>query len=66
MRLALPLIVSLICLWLGGCGQKGPLFIPSEESAPQSSAQPKANTQPKLQPQPELQPGPPTAPASSR
>jgi predicted small lipoprotein YifL len=44
MRIALPLILSLVCLWLGGCGQKGPLFIPSDDTPPNSqpAAQPPA------------------------
>jgi predicted small lipoprotein YifL len=40
MRIALPLLLSLACLGLGGCGQKGPLFIPNDDSAPTPSAQP--------------------------
>jgi predicted small lipoprotein YifL len=40
MRIALPLILSLSCLGLAGCGQKGPLFLPTEpppaKSAPAS------------------------------
>jgi predicted small lipoprotein YifL len=34
MRFALPLLLSLACLGLAGCGQKGPLFIPSDDSPP--------------------------------
>lgn len=37
MRFALPLTVSLLCLGLGGCGQKGPLFLPTDPPASQSA-----------------------------
>jgi predicted small lipoprotein YifL len=41
MRIALPLTVSLLCLGLAGCGQKGPLFLPTEppmQSAPEATS----------------------------
>lgn len=58
MRRALPLFfLTSICLGLGGCGQKGPLFIPSDDDAPpQSSTQPQSARQPAQQP--EQQPTP--------
>jgi predicted small lipoprotein YifL len=43
MRIALPLTVSLLCLCLAGCGQKGPLFLPTEppmESKPAATPAP--------------------------
>lgn len=43
MRIALPLTVSLLCLGLAGCGQKGPLFLPTEpplQSAPEGTSAP--------------------------
>lgn len=30
MRIALSLVLSLSCLGLGGCGQKGPLYLPTD------------------------------------
>lgn len=56
MRIALPLTVSLFCLLAGGCGQKGPLFLPTEsptQSAPAERAPEAApaDTQPQLPPQ---------------
>jgi predicted small lipoprotein YifL len=54
MRLALPLFfLTSICLGLGGCGQKGPLFIPSDDSAP---TQPSTPSQPAQQPTPQPAP----------
>lgn len=45
MRLALSLILLLTsCALLGGCGQKGPLFIPSDDHP--SQLQPGAPAQP--------------------
>lgn len=47
MRIALPpvlslglslLLLSAACLGLAGCGQKGPLFIPNDDSAPTAPA----------------------------
>jgi predicted small lipoprotein YifL len=55
MRIALPLTVTLFCLGLAGCGQKGPLFLPTEPppaqstpaaSAPAPAATPSQSTQP--------------------
>lgn len=41
MRIAL--IATAFCALLCGCGQKGPLFIPEDNTAPASAAQPQAN-----------------------
>lgn len=37
MRIAL--IAATLCVLLCGCGQKGPLFIPDDQTAPASAAQ---------------------------
>jgi predicted small lipoprotein YifL len=51
MRRALPFIfLTSICLGLGACGQKGPLFLPTEDSAPQAAAQSRSEQQPAAQP----------------
>jgi predicted small lipoprotein YifL len=58
MRIALSLTVSLLCLGLAGCGQKGPLFLPTEppeQSAPAAqqapaAAQPQSTQSPQSQP----------------
>jgi predicted small lipoprotein YifL len=46
-----------IYLGLVGCGQKGPLFLPTEDSAPQAAAQSRSEQQPTQQPaaQPDAQ-----------
>jgi predicted small lipoprotein YifL len=52
MRFALPLFfLTSICLGLDGCGQKGPLFIPSDDNAPRS--EPSTQSQPTQQPAPQ-------------
>lgn len=57
MRIALSLTVSLFCLLAGGCGQKGPLFLPTEPAGPSTPAKsapeaPPATTEPQSQSQP--------------
>lgn len=29
-----PALLLLVCLWLSGCGQKGPLYLPQPEQPP--------------------------------
>jgi predicted small lipoprotein YifL len=69
MRIALPpvlslglslLLLSAASLGLGGCGQKGPLFIPNDDSAPAAPAQ----AQPAIS-TPTSTPASPSAPAAA-
>lgn len=46
MRIALSLTVSLFCLGLAGCGQKGPLYLPTDPPPQSTPAQKQAPAQP--------------------